>query len=92
MISPANVPDESLIIAHVVVNCLVALREDIAEHYIKNYEKVAIIGINELTTAIPEYSDLYEAFPGTDWNKPLTSGLCVACKANHLVHRLQLEV
>lgn len=30
--------------------------------------KLAIMSENEVTTDIPEHSDLYTAFPGTDWN------------------------
>jgi len=30
--------------------------------------RLAIIGKDELTTDIPEFHDLYEAFPETDWN------------------------
>jgi hypothetical protein len=30
--------------------------------------RVGIMAVSELTTDMPEHSDLYEAFPGTDWD------------------------
>lgn len=68
VISSENVRDEALIIARDAVNRILSLRADIKHQYIKNSGKIAVIGVNELTTDIPEYRDLYEVFPGTDWN------------------------
>ncbi|MCU0353040.1 MAG: hypothetical protein MUD08_04760 [Cytophagales bacterium] len=31
--------------------------------------RVAVMAASEVTTDIPEHRDLYQAFPGTDWNK-----------------------
>jgi len=58
---------------------------------IENKLRVGILGINERPTQLPEYSDLYTAFPGTDWDnraraygatlqRPLTSN----CEENML--------
>lgn len=69
VISSGNVRDEALIIASDIVTCMLSIRKDILSKYIENAGMIAIIGTNELTTDIPEYKDLYEAFPGTDWNK-----------------------
>ena len=69
IISSENVRDEALVIARDLVNIMLSKRSDIRDQYIQQSGKIAIIGANEQTTDIPEYRDLYEAFPGTDWNK-----------------------
>ena len=69
IISSENVRDEALVIAKDLVECMLSFREDVLSNYVRNSGKIAIIGIDELTTDIPEYGDLYEVFPGTDWNK-----------------------
>ena len=43
-------------------------REDLRNTLISNGVRVVIMSEFEVTTDIPEWSDLYEAFPGTDWD------------------------
>jgi hypothetical protein len=36
---------------------------------VRQHQSVAIIGVNEVTTDIPEYRNLYQIFPGQDWDR-----------------------
>lgn len=53
--------------AEIVVG-MIGHRPDIIEAMLANGLRVGVIGESELTTDLPEYADLYEQFPGTDWN------------------------
>ena len=44
-------------------------RKDVRDAMISQHQSVAIIGVNEVTTDIPEYSNLYQIFPGQDWDR-----------------------
>jgi hypothetical protein len=46
---------------------MVSLRSDVRQAVASNRLRVAGLGTGELTTDIPEYADLYGAFPDTDW-------------------------
>ena len=52
-----------------IVLHMVRMREDVRRALIAQKQHVAVIGINEVTTDIPEYSHLYELYPGTEWDR-----------------------
>lgn len=68
IVSSGQVADEALIKARDIVNSMVSKIPNEKQKMIQNKLRVGIIGINEKPTDMPEYSDLYTAFPGTDWN------------------------
>lgn len=69
VVSSAHVPDDALLAARAVVLQMVAGRDDIVAHLQAAHIRVAIMAESEVTTDIPEHADLYEAFPGTDWDE-----------------------
>jgi len=95
VISSAAVADEALIKARDIVRFMVSTIPAEKAKMIMNRLRVGIIGISERPTQMPEYSDLYTAFPGTDWDnraraygatidRPLTTN-CeenMLCKSN----------
>jgi|GEM_PF-1659543 len=68
VVSSAKVPDEALIQARNSINQMLDKRPDVVVKMKQNKIRVAIMAETEVTTDIPEHSDLYTAFPGTDWN------------------------
>jgi hypothetical protein len=66
--SSANVSDAALLEARDIVIQMTAGRPDLLTTLRDRGVHLAIIATNEVTTDIPEHSDLYTAFPGTDWN------------------------
>jgi hypothetical protein len=68
VVSSANVSDEALAAACRITGNMVALRDDVRQAMARNNHRVAVIALNEQTTDIPEYADLYSVFPNTDWN------------------------
>ena len=68
VISSNNVPDEALIKAKAIIKNMLKLIPDAKIKMITNKLRVGIIGKSEKPTQMPEYSDLYTAFPGTDWD------------------------
>ncbi|WP_437678897.1 hypothetical protein [Sorangium sp. So ce131] len=68
VISSEETPDAALLRACSVVVRMIGLREDVLQAMIMNHTRVAVMAESEVTTDIPEHSDLYEAFPGTDWD------------------------
>ena len=68
VISSENVSDEALRRARDIVKDMVRLIGDAKTRMIANHIRVGVIGVNERPTQMPEYSDLYTAFPGTDWD------------------------
>lgn len=48
---------------------MVSLRSDVLTKMIENKMRVGIMGKAELTTDMPEHSDLNVAFPETNWNQ-----------------------
>ena len=68
VISSANVADEALLKAKDIVQYMLKNIPAEKTKMIANKLRVGIIGINEKPTQMPEYSDLYTAFPGTDWD------------------------
>ncbi|WP_437783465.1 hypothetical protein [Sorangium sp. So ce1097] len=68
IISSERPPDAALLRACSVVVRMLGLRDDVRQAMIANRTRVAVMAETEVTTDIPEHSDLYEAFPGTDWD------------------------
>lgn len=68
IISSANVPDAALEQAAAIIAGMLANRPDIIAEMVANNTRVGIIGKNEVTTDMPEYADLYNQFPGSDWD------------------------
>ncbi|WP_437645173.1 hypothetical protein [Sorangium sp. So ce362] len=68
VVSSGSPPDAALLRACSVVVRMLGLRDDVRQAMIANHTRVAVMAETELTTDIPEHSDLYEAFPGTDWD------------------------
>lgn len=68
VVSSENVADDALLKAAAIVTDMVKTIPDIKAKMIQNKIRVGIIGVNEKPTQMPEYRDLYTAFPGTDWD------------------------
>ncbi|WP_457129431.1 hypothetical protein [Mucilaginibacter sp. HD30] len=68
IVSSSNVPDEALLQARMIILQMLAKISAVKNKLIANKIKVAVMGINEVTTDIPEHSDLNTAFPETNWN------------------------
>lgn len=68
VVSSAKVPDEALIQARNNINQMLDKRPDVLAKMKQNKIRVAVMAETEVTIDIPEHSDLYTAFPGTDWN------------------------
>jgi hypothetical protein len=65
----SDAPDpNALARACTIVNELVEHRDDVRLQMIAHSARVAVMGKNQVTTDIPEHSDLNTAFPGTDWD------------------------
>lgn len=68
VVSSSQVPDEALLQARKIVLQMLAKIPEAKSKIIANKVKVAVMGVNEVTTDIPEHSDLNKAFPETNWN------------------------
>ena len=69
IVSSAWAPDEALFRARDIIDEMLAHRQDLRATIAGLGIRVAIMAKSEVTTDIPEHSDPYEAFPGTDWDK-----------------------
>jgi|GEM_PF-6794995 len=69
VISSWIVHDEALILARDIVQHMTSKIPEKALNQMIEYDiRVGIIGANQNTTDMPEYNDLYDVFPGTDWD------------------------
>lgn len=68
IVSSEGPPDAALLRACSVVVRMLGPRDDVRLAMIANHTRVAVMAETEVTSDIPEHSDLYEAFPGTDWD------------------------
>jgi hypothetical protein len=68
IVSSGEVPDDALEQAALIIKGMLNGRPDIIAQMVNNNTRVGIIGINEVTTDLPEYADLYQQFPGSDWD------------------------
>jgi hypothetical protein len=69
VLASSDVDDKAVIIACKIVVHMVKERADIRAALIDQNQRVAVIGVNEVTTDLPEYRNLYQMFPGQDWDR-----------------------
>jgi hypothetical protein len=69
VVSSAKVPDAALSEARDLARRLLARRPDALKALVRNRVRIAVMARDEVTTDIPEHSDLNRAFPATDWNR-----------------------
>lgn len=68
VLGSGRVPDVAFYVVRETVLRMVTKRRDVLEAMKQSHSRVGIMSVGEVTTDIPEHSDLYTAFPGTDWN------------------------
>jgi hypothetical protein len=68
IVSSEKVADEALLNARKIVLDMIKTIPDVKAKMIQNRIRVGVIGESERPTQMPEYRDLYSAFPGTDWD------------------------
>jgi hypothetical protein len=68
VLGSADVSDQALQLACRITGEMVSLREDVRQALADHHLRVAVLAQSEVTTDIPEYADLYTAFPDKDWN------------------------
>jgi hypothetical protein len=68
VVASDKVSDRALQSACRITGEMISARADVRAALATNRLRVAVLGTSEVTTDIPEYADLYAAFPGTDWN------------------------
>ena len=68
IVSSEKVSDQALLNAKTIVLNMIKMIPDAKAKMILNKIRVGIIGETEKPTQMPEYRDLYTAFPGTDWD------------------------
>jgi hypothetical protein len=69
VLSSPDVADQAVISACIIVTHMVITRDDVRAAMINQRMSVAIIGINEVTTNIPEYRNLNTMFPNQNWDR-----------------------
>lgn len=68
VLSSSIVPDEAIQLVRFQALEMLKNRPLVAAAMISRDTRIAIMAVTEVTTDIPEHSDLYTAFPGTDWD------------------------
>jgi hypothetical protein len=68
VVSSDKVSDQALARACQITGNFVSPREDVRKALANKRHHVAVLAEGEKTTDIPEYADLYQVFPETDWN------------------------
>ena len=68
-------PDSALFRAAAIADQMLAFRPDLRSTMAATGTRIAVIANSERLTQIPEYSRLYEQFPGTDWDYRAGAGL-----------------
>lgn len=74
IVAAARVPDEALFQARLLIGEMLTDRRDVLATLAANNVRVAIMAAGSGITEIPELSDLYEAFPGVDWDNRTRGG------------------
>lgn len=69
VVASEKVSDQALLNAKTIITDMIKLLPDAKTKMIANKIRVGIIAESERPTQMPEYRDLYTAFPGTDWDK-----------------------
>jgi len=68
VLSSAKVSDQALQLACRITGEMVSLGQNARQALADNHFRVAVLAQSEVTTDLPEDADLYQVFPGTDWN------------------------
>lgn len=68
IVSSWKVPDAALYQAAFIIDEMLINRPDLRARIVELGVRLAIMADSEVTTDIPEYSDLYQVYPGTDWD------------------------
>jgi hypothetical protein len=75
----AAVSDSALASACLIAVNLVRFRADVREKLIQQRQRVAVLGLDEVTTDVPEYANLYAMFPnGPNWDAVRGVGATIA--------------
>lgn len=69
IVASLKVSDSALIAARNIILGMLSKRPDILAELKRQNIHIAVMSPTEVTTDIPEHSDLYRRFPNTDWNK-----------------------
>jgi len=69
IISRNGVPNDAFRVAYYVLAEMLAERPCLRRSMIENGIRIGLFGPSDVTTDFPEYSDLYDAFPDTDWDQ-----------------------
>lgn len=70
----AKVPDEAFYQARTLIDEMLAGRPDIRSALAAVGVRVVIMPVGAVITDLPEFSDLYETNPGTDWDERFRGG------------------
>lgn len=65
--SAAVDPDAVRRAAEIIV-AMIGHRQDLIDEMIAQGVRVGVIGVDEVTSDMPEYRDIYQMFPGVDWD------------------------
>jgi hypothetical protein len=76
--SSAAVSDTVLASACLIAVNMVRFRADVREEMIQERQRVAVLGLDEVTTDVPEYANLYTMFPGPEWDALRGVGATIA--------------
>ena len=74
ILAAGRVPDEALLQARLLIGEMLTDRRDVLATLAANNVRVAVMAAGSGITEIPELSDLYEAFPGVDWDNRTRGG------------------
>src|SRR4051812_38289679 len=69
VLSSSAVDNRAVVSACKIVRHMVRARKDVRDAMVRQHQTVAVIGVGEVTTDIPEYRNLYQIFPGQDWDR-----------------------
>ncbi len=69
-----RVPDDALFRARGIINEMLTYRPAIRAQLIALGSRVSVISNREVITDIPEFRDIYQKYPGVDWNEKVQGG------------------
>lgn len=69
IVGSAKVSDAAFRVALFIVEKMTEARSDLADELVANGVRIGILATTEVTTDLPEYRDLYAAFPMIDWDR-----------------------
>ncbi len=68
IVGSRRVDDRAFLVARDVLGHMMAKRPDVLRAMVERGAKLGILGADEITTDLPGHRDLYDVFPGTDWD------------------------